>query len=117
MGLKELRKKKWFKIMTNTYILVLTIFVIWMAFFDTNSLMIHLELESEIDKLERDLIESGVLTPNNIVEINILDENDEVIYSVKVDKENPAKNLQLSRLLLKSDYLFSDLNKSYYKIF
>ena len=54
MGLKELRKKKWFKIMTNTYILVLTIFVIWMAFFDTNSLMIHLELESEIDKLEKE---------------------------------------------------------------
>ena len=50
MGLKELRKKKWFKIMTNTYILVLTIFVIWMAFFDTNSLMIHLELENEIAK-------------------------------------------------------------------
>ncbi|MBO0341572.1 MAG: septum formation initiator family protein [Bacteroidota bacterium] len=54
MGLKELRKKKWFKIMTNTYILVLTIFVIWMAFFDTNSLLIHLELENEIDKLEKE---------------------------------------------------------------
>ncbi|WP_036379090.1 septum formation initiator family protein [Muricauda sp. MAR_2010_75] len=52
MGLKELRKKKWFKIMTNMYILVLTIFVIWMAFFDTNSLLIHLELRREIKKLE-----------------------------------------------------------------
>ncbi|MEY8780831.1 septum formation initiator family protein [Allomuricauda sp. XS_ASV26] len=54
MGLRELKKKKWFKIMTNTYILVLTIFVIWMAFFDTNSLLIHLELENEIDKLEKE---------------------------------------------------------------
>ena len=54
MGLKEWRKKKWIKIMTNTYILVLTIFVIWMAFFDTNSLLIHLELENEIDKLEKE---------------------------------------------------------------
>ena len=54
MGLKEWRKKKWFKIMTNTYILVLTIFVIWMAFFDTNSLLIHLELGNEIDKLEKE---------------------------------------------------------------
>lgn len=52
MGLKELRKKKWFKLMTNMYILVLTIFVIWMAFFDTNSLLIHLELRREIKKLE-----------------------------------------------------------------
>ncbi|WP_435622860.1 FtsB family cell division protein [Flagellimonas sp.] len=53
MGLKELRQKKWFKIMTNMYVLVLTIFVIWMAFFDTNSLLIHLELRKEIKKLEK----------------------------------------------------------------
>ena len=35
------------------YVLVLTIFVIWMAFFDTNSLLIHLELRNEIKKLEK----------------------------------------------------------------
>lgn len=35
------------------YILVLTIFVIWMAFFDTNSLLIHLELQKEVKKLEK----------------------------------------------------------------
>ncbi len=39
--------------MTNMYVLVLTIFVIWMAFFDTNSLLIHLELRNEIKKLEK----------------------------------------------------------------
>ncbi|TKD62485.1 septum formation initiator family protein [Flavobacterium sp. ASW18X] len=53
MGLKALRQKKWIKIMTNTYVLVLTIFVIWMAFFDTNSLLIHRELQKEINKLEQ----------------------------------------------------------------
>ncbi len=53
MGWKELKEKKWFKIFTNTYILVLTIFVIWMAFFDTNSLLIHMELQQEINKLEQ----------------------------------------------------------------
>ncbi|MEM8506315.1 MAG: septum formation initiator family protein [Bacteroidota bacterium] len=53
MSWKALKEKKWFKIMTNTYILVLTIFVIWMAFFDTNSLLIHNELQQEIDKLEQ----------------------------------------------------------------
>lgn len=53
MGLKTLREKKWFKIMTNMYVLVLTIFVIWMAFFDTNSLLIHIELRKEIKKLEK----------------------------------------------------------------
>ncbi len=39
--------------MTNMYILVLTIFLIWMAFFDTNSMLIHLELRKEIKKLEK----------------------------------------------------------------
>jgi len=53
MGLAELKQKKWFKLLTNMYILVLTIFVVWMAFFDTNSLLIHLELRGEIKKLEQ----------------------------------------------------------------
>ena len=52
MGWKELKEKKWFKVFTNTYILVLTIFVIWMLFFDTNSFLIHRELQKEINKLE-----------------------------------------------------------------
>ncbi|WP_343485855.1 septum formation initiator family protein [Allomuricauda sp. d1] len=52
MGWRELKEKKWFKFMTNTYVLVLTIFVIWMLFFDTNSLLIHHELRKEIKKLE-----------------------------------------------------------------
>ena len=33
MGLKDLRKKKWFGIASNIYVLVLTVFVIWMVFF------------------------------------------------------------------------------------
>ncbi|WP_149302646.1 FtsB family cell division protein [Pareuzebyella sediminis] len=53
MGLKELRRKKWFGVLTNMYVLVLTVFVIWMLFFDTNSLLIHLELRKEIKKLEK----------------------------------------------------------------
>jgi cell division protein FtsB len=53
MGLKELKKKKWFGVLTNIYVLVLTVFVIWMLFFDTNSLLIHMELKKEIKKLEK----------------------------------------------------------------
>ena len=53
MGWKELKKKKWFSIMTNIYILILTVFVVWMIFFDTNSLLIHMELKKEINKLEK----------------------------------------------------------------
>lgn len=53
MGLKDIRNKKWFAIVTNMYILVLSVFVIWMVFFDTNSLLIHRELKKEIKKLEK----------------------------------------------------------------
>lgn len=53
MGLKELKRKKWFGVLTNLYVLVLTVFVIWMLFFDTNSLLIHMELKKEIQKLEK----------------------------------------------------------------
>tara|TARA_R110002049_G_scaffold210634_2_gene381703 strand:- start:1207 stop:1539 length:333 start_codon:yes stop_codon:yes gene_type:complete len=53
MTLKELKKKKWFGIATNTYVLVLTTFAIWMIFFDTNSLFIHNELKGQIEDLEK----------------------------------------------------------------
>jgi cell division protein FtsB len=53
MNFKELKNKKWFKIASNMYVLVLTVFVIWMVFFDTNSLLIHLELKKEIKNLEK----------------------------------------------------------------
>lgn len=54
MGIKDIKKKKWFGIITNMYILVLTAFVVWMLFFDTNNLMIHLELKKQVEKLEKD---------------------------------------------------------------
>jgi len=53
MGLKDLKKKKWFSVLTNMYVLVLTVFVIWMVFFDTNSLLIHMELRKQIKGLEK----------------------------------------------------------------
>lgn len=53
MGWKEIRKKKWFSWISNIYVLVLTVFLVWMLFFDTNSLLIHWELRKEIKKLEK----------------------------------------------------------------
>ena len=70
MDLKELKKKKWFKIMTNMYVLVLTFFVVWMLFFDTNSLLIHLELRKEIKKLEKtqDFLKNEIAKDKKIIE-------------------------------------------------
>lgn len=70
MGIKNLFNKPWFKILTNTYVLVLTAFVIWMLFFDTNSLLIHLELKKEIHKLEKqqDFLEEEIKKDKVIIE-------------------------------------------------
>ena len=54
MGWRDVKQKKWFRLFTNTYVFVLTIFAIWMLFFDTNSALIHMELRKEIKKLEKE---------------------------------------------------------------
>ena len=89
MGLKSIRDKKWFGILTNIYVLVLTVFVIWMLFFDTNSQGKKIGLLgtardiSEIKKKENQLS-------------FILENLEECIYNVKFEKgdkksgENPG---------------------------
>lgn len=37
---------------SNKYLLIIILFVIWMVFFDTNSFFIHNELNDEINTLE-----------------------------------------------------------------
>lgn len=70
MAIKDLKQKKWFKIMTNMYVLVLSVFVVWMLFFDTNSLLIHLELRKEIKKLEKtqDFLKDEIARDKKIIE-------------------------------------------------
>jgi cell division protein FtsB len=50
---KNIRVKRWFKFITNTYVLILIFFVIWMLLFDSNSYLIHKELNEDIDALEQ----------------------------------------------------------------
>ncbi|WP_240673133.1 FtsB family cell division protein [Aequorivita ciconiae] len=38
--------------MSNKYVLIMILFIVWMVFFDTNSYLIHRELDKEIDGLE-----------------------------------------------------------------
>lgn len=52
MNFKGLKNKKWFRIISNKYVLIILIFVVWMFFFDGNSYLIHRELNQEIEKLE-----------------------------------------------------------------
>ena len=49
---KKIRSKKWFSLFTNLYILVGMGFLVWMVFLDANSLIIHYQLNTEIQTLE-----------------------------------------------------------------
>ena len=56
--------------MTNMYVMVLTAFLVWMIFFDTNSLLIHRELKKEIKKLEKtqDFLKKEIAKDKIIIE-------------------------------------------------
>ncbi|GAA4290481.1 FtsB family cell division protein [Aestuariibaculum suncheonense] len=45
-------KHKIFKPFKNIFVLIITLFVVWMLFFDANSWLIHNELNSDIKDLE-----------------------------------------------------------------
>ena len=51
--MKKLMNKKFTKFFKNPMVFIVLIFVIWMIFFDTNSLIIHNELSDDIDKLNK----------------------------------------------------------------
>lgn len=67
---KRLRQKKWFKILSNLYVLILSIFMVWMLFFDQNSVLIQLELQREIQKLEeqKEFLQEQINTDKELIE-------------------------------------------------
>lgn len=52
MNFKEFKQKKWVRFISNKYVLILVLFIVWMIFFDANSYLIHHELDSDINALE-----------------------------------------------------------------
>lgn len=54
MTYSELKKKRWFRIISNRYFLILVFFAVWMLFFDANSYLVHKELDEDIEKLENE---------------------------------------------------------------
>ncbi|MCB4800008.1 septum formation initiator family protein [Tamlana sp. 62-3] len=47
-------KNKYLKPFKNWFILILVIFAVWMFFFDANSWLIHHELNTDIENLEKE---------------------------------------------------------------
>lgn len=54
MKIRELPKKRWFKIVRNKYFLIGLVFVGWMLFLDSNSWLVHRELNNQIEDLEEE---------------------------------------------------------------
>jgi cell division protein FtsB len=53
MTFKQFRNQKIVKILSNRYVLIFLVFLVWMLFFDENSYINHRELDKEINKLEK----------------------------------------------------------------
>ena len=49
----KIKNNKWIRIFSNKYLIITVLFIIWMLFFDTNSYLIHHELNNDIKKLEK----------------------------------------------------------------
>lgn len=52
MSFKELKEKKWFKIVSNKYVLLILVFGVWMFFLDSNSWLVHNELNEDLNQLQ-----------------------------------------------------------------
>lgn len=52
MKFSSLKKNRWFRVISNKYMLILILFGVWMLFFDANSFLVHKELNDEINELE-----------------------------------------------------------------
>jgi len=101
MTFKQFKNKPIVKFTTNKYVIVLSIFIVWMVFFDENSFINHLEFDKEIEKLnnEKEYLNSEIKTDKELIkkledkeqlekfareEYNMKKENEE-IYLIEYD--------------------------------
>lgn len=83
---------KWLNILFNRYTIISLCFIVWMIFFDQNSFFTHLELDKQIDNLEKDEV---------YFEENLRNEEEKL----KVLTENPA---EIERIAREKFYLKKD---------
>tara|TARA_B100000989_G_scaffold18154_1_gene11968 strand:- start:403 stop:720 length:318 start_codon:yes stop_codon:yes gene_type:complete len=89
LKLKVLIKKSLFK-----YLIISISFLIWMTFLDTNSLLIHAELNREIKKLKkkRDALNKEILNDRSLIEklnnIDSLEHYAREEYNLKKENED-----------------------------
>lgn len=52
MNFKSILHKPLVKVLTNKYVIIICVFVVWMLFLDGNSYLIHREYNKEVEELE-----------------------------------------------------------------
>ncbi len=55
--IKIIKNSKFFKLFSNIYILITTVFLIWILFLDSNSVVVNIKLKSQINDLEEKINE------------------------------------------------------------
>ena len=50
--LRKIKNNRYFKLFSNIYFITFTIFLFWILFFDSNSIIVNLKLQKEINLLK-----------------------------------------------------------------
>ena len=67
--LKKIKNSKFFKIVSNLYILISVVFFIWIFFIDSNSILVNIKLNKEISELKerKDILENQIQMDKKII--------------------------------------------------
>ena len=66
---KKIKNSKFFKIVSNLYILISVVFFIWIFFIDSNSILVNIKLNKEINELKerKDILENQIQIDKQII--------------------------------------------------
>ena len=66
---KKIKNSKFFKIVSNLYILISVVFFIWIFFMDSNSILVNIKLNKEISELKerKEILENQIQMDMKII--------------------------------------------------
>ena len=66
---KKIKNSKFFKIVSNLYILISVVFFIWIFFIDSNSILVNIKLNKEISELKerKNILENQIQMDKKII--------------------------------------------------
>tara|TARA_Y100001970_G_scaffold201388_1_gene245076 strand:- start:487 stop:798 length:312 start_codon:yes stop_codon:yes gene_type:complete len=67
--IKKIKSSKFFKLISNLYVLTSIVFFIWIFFIDSNSILVNLKLKKEINELKerKSLLEKQIKIDESII--------------------------------------------------